>query len=311
MALARLIGQLARAAFPLFFVGVLSSFASGARCAQVEFKELDSPAAIRIRKNREEVRANRLPVTKRGGIVYSTDEDYSLTLDVYRPTDEMVYPGVLLIHGGAWAWGSKLHWLRHARRLASHGFVVVAINYRLAPKYKFPAQLDDTRSALRWINENAQTYRIDTEHIGAYGYSAGAHLALLLATCPDDSKNEFTKVTCVAAGGAPADFDWIDENSNALAYWLGGPRRRRPEVYLRASPRSNLDQSDDCAFFFYHAANDEVVPIASAKRFAEQARALNKVVKFVELPNKGHFLAFLQTDVVDEVADFMKATFRK
>ncbi|MEZ6095208.1 MAG: alpha/beta hydrolase [Pirellulaceae bacterium] len=256
----------------------------------------------------------RLPVDKDGGIVFYEQDGERLALDVYRPDNDQPYPGVLMLHGGAWAWGSKLHWRRHAIRLAEKGYVVVAANYRLAPKHKFPAQLVDIRNALLWMKSNSETYHIDLERIATFGYSAGGNLALLAATndvelddCP--STNEIPVIRCVIAGGAPSHFGFIDEHSTTLAYWLGGTRRERPEQYAMASPMENLDETDDVAFFLYHAENDFVVPPSLTSDFCDAARKLGCVTQFVELPRAGHFFGFLNTDIVDEVDEFLKSNF--
>ena len=115
------------------------------------------------------------------GLSYAKRDGVELFADIYMPPGEGPNPGVLMVHGGAWAAGSKWNVLFHANQLAQHGYTVAAIDYRLAPKHKFPAQLEDCRAALDWMRANADKYRIDKSRIGAYGYSAGGHLVSLLA----------------------------------------------------------------------------------------------------------------------------------
>lgn len=89
-------------------------------------------------------------------------------------------PGVLVVHGGAWMSGSKMQVAWHAMRLARRGYFVMAINYRLAPKYQHPAQIEDCRDALKWMHTHADRLGVDANRLGAYGYSAGGHLVCLL-----------------------------------------------------------------------------------------------------------------------------------
>ena len=92
------------------------------------------------------------------------------------------FPGVVLIHGGAWLFGTRyqLHW--YGSRLARAGYVAASINYRMLPMYPFPYCIHDCKAAVRWLRLHADEYGIDPERIAAFGNSAGGHLAGLLAT---------------------------------------------------------------------------------------------------------------------------------
>ena len=114
-------------------------------------------------------------------VAYSNDGIAKHKADLYRP-ERGNRVGVIMIHGGAWASGSKFTMAEHAMKLAKRGYLVMSINYRLAPKHKFPAQLDDCRQAVFWLRSNAKRYGIAPNCIAAYGYSAGAQLASLLGT---------------------------------------------------------------------------------------------------------------------------------
>ena len=176
---------------------------------------------------------------KRGAIEYSKGDDYRLTCDVYVPEGDGPFPTVLAVHGGAWRGGSKLHMLRHAWMLARRGYVVVAINYRHAPKHKFPAQIHDCKNAIRWMRENADEYKIDSDRIAAYGYSAGGHLVSLLGTMDKDDgldgealeglEKHDTRVCAVIAGGPVCEFDWVSDRSGTLVYWLGKRKSDDPD----------------------------------------------------------------------------------
>jgi acetyl esterase/lipase len=103
----------------------------------------------------------------------------SQTLDVYVP-DHFTAPRPLIIwvHGGAWMSGDKTG----APGLAflTHGFVMASINYRLSGEATYPAQIEDCRSAIRFLRANAARFDIDPTRIGVWGHSAGGHLVALL-----------------------------------------------------------------------------------------------------------------------------------
>ena len=115
-------------------------------------------------------------------IVYSTVADRELLLDAFVPKDDGLHPAVLVVHGGAWRSGDRKQLRGYANALAKRGFVCFAIDYRLAPKDKFPAQIEDCREAVKWIRANSAVYHVDPGKLGAIGYSAGGHLVCLLGT---------------------------------------------------------------------------------------------------------------------------------
>ena len=104
-------------------------------------------------------------------------------LDVYRPRPPVERAPVLLqIHGGAWMVGTKDTQGRPLMQaLTASGWVCVAINYRLSPRSKWPAQLEDCKLALRWIREHIAEHGGDPDRIVVTGGSAGAHLAAMTA----------------------------------------------------------------------------------------------------------------------------------
>ena len=117
---------------------------------------------------------------------YGPDPKWNL-LDVYRPKDvEGKLPVIVSVHGGGWVYGDKELYQYYCMSLAQQGFAVVNYTYRLAPKYKFPAPLEDANAVFSWVLDQAGTYGFDTEHVFAVGDSAGAHiLGLYSCACTD------------------------------------------------------------------------------------------------------------------------------
>ncbi|MCB1226677.1 MAG: alpha/beta hydrolase [Verrucomicrobiales bacterium] len=106
-------------------------------------------------------------------------------VDVWRPDDDRVLPGILMIHGGGWIGGSKEAFHPMAEALARRGWVVVATSYRLATEAPFPGAVLDVKASLRWMRAHASEWKLDPEKIGAVGGSAGGHLAGMIATTGD------------------------------------------------------------------------------------------------------------------------------
>jgi acetyl esterase/lipase len=115
------------------------------------------------------------------GIKVAAPAGVQLTVDVARPTVPGTYPIVVQIYGGAWQRGAPNSNAGYAQWLASRGYVVFAVDYRHAPAFHFPAQLEDVRTDLAWIRDHAAEYGGDTSRVAFLGRSAGGHLAMLAA----------------------------------------------------------------------------------------------------------------------------------
>jgi acetyl esterase/lipase len=119
------------------------------------------------------------------GILFAQPGGQRLTLTVYRPHEDGHFPAIVQIYGGAWQRGTPEDQSEFGRYLAARGYVVFAIDYRHAPRWKWPAQIVDVRSALAWIREHAENYRADVTRLALVGRSAGAQLALIAAYEPN------------------------------------------------------------------------------------------------------------------------------
>ena len=115
-----------------------------------------------------------------------------LQLRIYRgagtaPGERL--PCLLYLHGGGWVIGNLESHDRLCRKVANvAGICVVAVDYRLAPEHRFPAALDDSACALRWVADNAQALAIAPDRIGVGGDSAGGNLAAVLALMARDGE---------------------------------------------------------------------------------------------------------------------------
>ena len=135
-----------------------------------------------------------------------------IALDFYRAESRSPMPCVVVIHGGGWDEGDRTEIANMNHWLASRGFAVAAIDYRLAPESKWPAQLDDVRAALDFLKSSAAALGINGKQFVLFGRSAGGQIATAAATGLQDSA-----VLGVASFYAPQDlvFAWkyADENN--------------------------------------------------------------------------------------------------
>jgi len=255
-----------------------------------------------------EVRAFAEPIEIERGVQYSVVQGTKLAADVYRPRGEGPYPGILVVHGGAWMTGNRNQLAGVAKRLAESGYVAVAISYRLAPKYIFPAQIEDCRAAVRWMRTEAKRLKIDSDRLGGYGYSAGGHLVALLAMADDEnSPNDeipSARLQAIVAGGAPLDFRLLPAESHRLAYWLGGSRSEKPDNYRNASPAAFVSRDDPPSFFF-HGENDRLVPVISPLAMHVLLKAAGVTSQTYTVAGAGHIQAFFDTEAGDRSVRFL------
>ena len=107
---------------------------------------------------------------------YGEDARWNL-LDVYRPKGiEGKLPVIVSVHGGGWVYGDKERYQYYCMSLAEHGFAVVNFTYRLAPKHKFPAALENTNAVFHWLMRHGADYGLEPSRVFGVGDSAGAQL---------------------------------------------------------------------------------------------------------------------------------------
>lgn len=229
-----------------------------------------------------------------------------LAADVYRPQGAGPFPAMLVVHGGAWRMGTRADLATIAHGLAEHGYVAVAIDYRLAPKYKFPAQLYDSQAAVRWMRAHASELKIDPTRIGGFGYSAGGHLVALLGTLDDKGLREpgtppdapSARLQVVVAGGTPCDFRVMPGDSDRIAFWIGGTRDAMPNEYRDASPASFIT-ADDPPMYFFHGQQDFIVPVQSPTEMVKLLKNAHVTAEMCAIKDAGHIQALFDRPALE------------
>lgn len=226
-----------------------------------------------------------------GNIVFATPDQIPLTLDVYRPPQVGKHPAVIVIHGGAWQSGSPQDHPEFNRYLAAQGYTVVAISYRLAPTYRFPAQLEDVKAAFQFIQQHAEEYEIDRDRIVMMGRSAGAHLAMLFAYQPDAPPlkaviNYYGPVNLVEGYWDLPTPDPLDIRQ-ILETFLGGDPNELPVQYQNASP-IHLVAPQKPATLLIYGSRDHIVKAKFGHALYDRLRQQRNVAVFIEIPWAEH-----------------------
>lgn len=170
-------------------------------------------------------------VIRYDNIAYDTKDPVWNLLDVYRPKNRQgKLPVIFDFHGGGWVYGTKDTYQYYCMALAEKGFAVINFSYRLAPEYQYPSAMLDAVKVLHWMEENAEQYGLDLDHVYGVGDSAGAHqLALLTAKMTDPSASVGFEVSssirfqAVVLNCGIYDLQGRSEASNPyLSDYLGG-----------------------------------------------------------------------------------------
>lgn len=234
-----------------------------------------------------------------------TPEDWPQEIkgDLYLPRSmEYPCPAVLLIHGGGWT-GEDGRWQMApiAKKLAKRGYVVFNVTYRMAPRWTYPAQVEDMRLALDWMRANAVEHEIDISRMAIYGYSAGGYLAAQTAFTGDGKRSG---IKAVVAGAAPADLRFYS-SGDLVPQFLGGGIEEIPDTFHFASPVNHVNQ-DSPPVFMYQGDRDRIVRPEHAW---SMTHALDKGEILYDLhwvKGRGHISAFLLPgDSVNLAVDFL------
>jgi len=214
-------------------------------------------------------------------IEYVSRNGARLMLDLYLPLKGAGHPVVVGIPGGGWFECEKQH---VPRFLLDHGFAMACINYRVSGEAIAPANIRDCMAAVRWVRQHAGQHQLDPGRIGAYGSSAGGHLAALLGAATgiagldeyaDDPDALPATVQAVCDVCGPTDLNRMAVPEIAAQFarlrevtdqYLGGPVTQRHALARLVSPLTYASASYPPALLI-HGDQDPVVPVEESILF--------------------------------------------
>ena len=228
--------------------------------------------------------------------------------DLYIPTSDggPLRPAIVVLHGGGWVSEARdsNREVNIAENLALHGFVAFSIDYKLAlekdTNVGFPQNVQDCKSAVRWLRANAARYRIDPDHLGAIGGSAGGHLAAMLAVTgpecglePTGYLDEFpSRVQAAVNMYGPVDIEnWRDIQV------LRKTRAEAPELYKAFSVLTYITP-DDSPILTIQGTVDDVTPMSQAEALASKMKEQGVPHRLEVVEGAGHSFD-LQPDQAD------------
>ena len=207
-------------------------------------------------------------------ITYASINGEDVKLNFARPKGAQgKLPCILVIHGGAWRAGDRSAHNDLIWKFAQRGYVSATIGYRFCPKHPFPAQVQDVKAAVRFLRGNAEKYHIDPNRIGAVGFSAGAHLSMMLGVMDkadglDDVggfSEQSSKVNAVVSFFGPTDLtaEFPPPSVPLVKDFIGGTPSEKHEAHVKASPLTYVT-SGDAPMLLFQGTKDPLVPYQQA-----------------------------------------------
>ena len=241
-------------------------------------------------------------------IAYANDTLKKHLLDIYLPAGAKEnLPLVVWIHGGAWMLNDKyadMGYMKNTvRGFIDSGYALASIDYRWSTQAVFPAQIQDCNQAIEFLYQHAVQYKIDKNKIAVIGFSAGGHLASLLALSNNNAVKEFYpatgihfKIKAVLDFYGPSDFIMLGNNPDTtvnnerdpVSLLIGALPINRPDLAKRASPVTYVDK-DDPPFLIVQGEKDESVPNTQSKVLSSWLTIAGVKNKLIIVPNAPHY----------------------
>lgn len=258
-----------------------------------------------------------------------------LMLDLRLPVGNGPFALIVFVHGGAWAAGhptisnSVYRKMDFFNRFASAGFAVARVGYRLSAEAKFPTQLHDCKSAIRYLRKHAKLLQLDAKRFGAMGDSAGGHLATLLGLTGENKALEgrvgiadgSSAVSCVVNWFGPTDFTTMGAQKRALgreawgdsdaedspeALLIGGAPPSHKEQAIAASPITYVHGKAPPILLQYGDA-DRLVPFAQGEQLYHALKKVGCNVTLQRVKDADHcFWGVENSFIVDDDIAFFK-----
>ncbi|MBI9039893.1 MAG: alpha/beta hydrolase [Lutibacter sp.] len=228
-------------------------------------------------------------VVEKKEIVYNEIGERKLHLDAFYNKSKELKPAVILVHGGGWKSGNKLHMQPMAQHIASNGYACFSVEYRLSPEAIFPAGIFDIKNAIQFIKEHSKEFNIDVTKIAILGCSSGGQMAALIGATNNNVNFEEgnSKYNQSSEVNAIIDIDGIlafnhpeSEEGEMASLWLGGNSKDKIETWTEASALSHTNKNTPPILFIgsqyprFLAGKDDMIEILNKYSIFNQAEKI-------------------------------------
>jgi acetyl esterase/lipase len=224
-------------------------------------------------------------------IQYGKAGGQKLFLDARVPEGNGPFPVLIIVHGGGWMSGDKEEDIVRVFAPSASRFTWFTINYRLAPKSRWPACFDDLQTAIRWVKQHATEYKGDPDRIALIGYSAGGHLVTLAGTMAAADVH----VQAIVGMAPPTDLVWDNERRGGLStsmrnlfgYATTNITNGRRVVLKRFSPLTYVKPGLP-PFLLIQGSADRTVPFHETANFMAALQAASVPCDMMVITNGQH-----------------------
>lgn len=253
-------------------------------------------------------------------IPYAGDTVLKHLLDIYLPAKSgKSTPLVVWIHGGAWMLNDKyadMSYMQNTvKSFIDSGYALASIDYRYSTTAVFPPQIQDCNQAVQFLYDHAAKYNLDKNRIAVIGFSAGGHLASLMALSNNNDVKEFYppgkkinfKIKCAFDFYGPSDLVMLATNPdtsvnnerNPVSILLGAMPVDRPDLAKVASPVTYVDKNDP-PFLIVQGEKDESVPNTESKILSSWLTLAGVPNKLIIVPGAPHYGKMYDADYIRE-----------
>jgi acetyl esterase len=223
-------------------------------------------------------------------IEYSSLGGERLALDAHIPDGPGPFATAILVHGGGWVAGDKQEYINYIfKPLSDAGFAWFSINYRLAPKYKFPDDTDDVEKAVQFLRANARKYKVDPKRIALIGESAGGHLVSYVGA---RNRPESSVAAVVSMYGIhdfiSASTEWKPIPTEILQlFGIHAVNAETAPTLIKASPVVYV-KHDMPPFLLIHGSKDEDVPYDQSVEMCDKMKQVGAHCELITIEGAPH-----------------------
>ena len=265
--------------------------------------------------------------TRQEDVIYGRKFGTALTLDIFTPKEAAKGKGIIWVVSGGWFSSHEAVNQAFIAEFLNRGYTVFAVVHGSQPKFTIPECIADMNRAVRYIRFHAKDYKIDSDHLGITGASAGGHLSLMQGTAGDlgDSKAKdsvdktSSRVQAVACFFPPTDFlnygekgkealgrgtlkdfrapfDFQEYDPKLRAFVLITDEEKRREIGRKISPINHVS-SDDPPTLIIHGDADKLVPIQQGETIIAKLKEAGVPAELVVKKGAGHGWPDLLKDI--------------
>ncbi len=264
-------------------------------------------------------------------IKYITRNGLDLTLQILKPKNSKEkLPCIVYVQGSAWFKQDLFGNLPQLADFAKRGYVIAMVEYRPSPIAKFPAQVQDTKTAIRFIRQNADAYGIDADNIFIWGDSSGGHTALMtgltennLALDTEDYQPFSIKVNAIVDFYGPTDISQMNYEPSIMDHTdakspegmiIGGKNvMEHLDDAAATNPINYLNSPKTTApILIFHGSKDRLVPFKQSVLLADALQKNNYLYQFYQIKGADHGSSeFWTKEIFDIVDAFLKSNMKK